>query len=226
MPFPIRIESLNVGKPRELVSPGGRAFTSSIDRKPAEGPVTLGEGGLEGDACSYKGHHGPYMAVNAFAAESYPRVAHWARRDLPVPAFGENLTLGGLPDAEARAGDVLQAPGGAVLQVTQPREPCGNIALFLGVERIVDWMRDQPLTGYYLKVVEGGMLEAGAELQLVERGPAEWTIERLNRAMFEEIGDLDLVAHLESLEVISPNWRRSLRRQADAAARRAARKGD
>lgn len=223
-PAAIRIVSLNTGMPKPMLAPDGTTWTSSIDRRPATGPVRLTEAGLAGDACAWSGHHGNSMALNVFPTELYPLFEEYAGRVLRRPSFGENLTLEGLPDKEARIGDVLRA-GDVVLEVSQPREPCGNLVRYLGLPGIVKWMRDNLLSGYYLRVLQGGTLEPGQELELTERGEERWTIEALNEAMYRRLDDAELVAQLEALPALSPNWRKSLRKQHDKSIERNARKG-
>ena len=72
-------------------------------------------------------HGGPYKAVYGYPSEHYP---YWRQQlpqpDLPLGAFGENLTTEGLFEDSLHIGDQLRI-GTALLQVTQPRVPCYKI---------------------------------------------------------------------------------------------------
>lgn len=211
----IRILSLYTGGPRELVSPDGKPFTSSIARERRDGPATLGPEGFEGDACGYPGHHGEWMMVNAVCEADYRAVEGHAGRDLPRPSFGENLHLDGYSDAEARVGDVLRAPSGAALRVTQPREPCGTIVRYLGEPRILKWLRETHRSGFYLRVEQAGTMAPGETLELAARGPEEWTIARLNGIMDELDPDDGLLAAIDGVDALSPRWKQSFRNQVE-----------
>jgi MOSC domain-containing protein YiiM len=169
-------------------------------------------------------HHGEYMRVNAFCMAHYAAMEEFAGRQLPRPAMGENLSLDGVTDADIRVGDVLRSPGGALMHVTQPREPCSNVPRFLGVPGMLKWLVAQPITGFYLRVLTPGDVAPGDELEFVEHGPAKWTIERLNKAMYQEIADAEQVTHLQGLTPLSPRWKASLEKQADRHQANAARR--
>lgn len=217
----IRLVGLHTGMPRHLGSrPDGEPFISSIGRTPVTGPVMLTVAGFEGDACQYRGHHGANMAVNVFCDEHYAWFEEQAGRPMPRPAFGENLTLGGYTEEDARIGDRLRL-GQALVEVTQPREPCSNVAMFNGLPRIVKWMAQSGRTGFYLRVLEPGPVAPNAQLALVERGDAQWTVARLNRAMFG--AELDIEATYAQLALhprLSENWLKSWRGQLDRRRRK------
>jgi MOSC domain-containing protein YiiM len=214
---------LSVGRPQPILGPNGDRFTSSIGRRPVDRPVRLLFEGLEGDACAYAGHHGEYMRVNAFCAAHYGAAEAFAGKALPRPGFGENLTLEGLTEADVRVGDVLRAGGAAMMQVTQPREPCANVPRFLGVPDMMKWMLAEPATGFYLRVVEPGAIAPGDTLHFEAHGPAEWTITRLNRALYHDAEDFETIERLLELPELSPRWKESLRQHTERRRARLAR---
>ncbi len=215
-----RILQLNVGLPRDLVGKDGRPFRSSVGRQPVEGPRQLSANGFEGDACEYDGHHGANMKVNVFCAETYKRLEALLETDLTKPSFGENLLIEGWPEDVAAVGDTFRA-GTAVLQISQPREPCGTLVRFTGISRILKTMTRNNATGYYMRVVQPGEVSGGDSLALMERVAPEWTIKRLNRLMYENLADKSAVREAERVETLSSNWKRSLRLQHERARRRA-----
>ncbi|MCB2156969.1 MOSC domain-containing protein [bacterium] len=212
----IRLTSLNAGMPRALTAADGSTYTSGIDKKPLSEPVQITAEGIVGDGSAYHGHAGPNMRVNVFAEEKYEVLERLAGCTLPRPAFGENFTLAGLPDNEARIGDILRA-GSAVLQVSQPRGPCGTLIRFLGIPKIVCQMSDNNATGYYLRVLEPGEVGPGEELELVDRGDQEWTIERLNTLIHREPGNHTVVEAALTLPLLSEDWKKGLRERAEKA---------
>src|SRR5437762_1529131 len=122
------VVSIQVGQPRAFET-HGHQWRSAIAKEPVRGPVLLGREGLAGDAhADLRFHGGPDKAVLAYCTEHY---AGWraelGRDALPFGSFGENLTVEGLLEDEARIGDTF-ALGAAVIQISQPRTPCQKLA--------------------------------------------------------------------------------------------------
>jgi MOSC domain-containing protein YiiM len=66
-------------------------------------------------------------------------------------------------------------------------------------------------TGWYLRVLTAGRVEAGLTLSLQERAHPEWTIARANAVMYDRTTDRDLVRELAGCAALSAAWRDSLR---------------
>ena len=204
--------SLNVGAPRTLTSPDGATFVSSIDRTPTAEPQHCSIDGLPGDSCEYRYHHNQDRAINVFDLEDYTPLLELLDADLPIPSFGENLTTRGLPGTEARVGDRLRV-GDALLEISHPREPCGNITRLHGAPRLVKWMRESNITGYYCRVIEEGVIGPDSEITLIERGLERWTIEALDHAMFHNIENEETGKELMNVAPLSIHWKRSYAEQ-------------
>src|SRR5574341_557114 len=120
----MRLLSINVASPTEVLS-NGRRVRTSIFKKPVEGPVIVGAQNLAGDKQSdLRVHGGPFKSVYAYSTLN---IEYWRsflkRADLGPGSFGENLTVEGLTDGEIAVGDELEI-GTARFIVTQPRIPC------------------------------------------------------------------------------------------------------
>ncbi len=185
MTNPILI-SLQVGTPRQLDF-HGKAWESAIFKAPVQGRVRLERANLNGDQqYNLKFHGGPDKVVCCFAAEHYP---YWQTTfgmgdTFTYGAFGENFTLSGLPETDVCIGDVY-AVGAAQVQVSQPRQPCINVARKWDRKDMPRRMEELGYTGYYLRVMQTGEVGAGDELRLVERPCPGITVHRLNRAMYQ-----------------------------------------
>ena len=100
---------------------------SAIDKELRDGPVALGEFGLDGDEQADRTFHGgPDKAVLHYAMDNYDA---W-RAEFPADAtlfrpgrFGENLVSRGFHEENVCIGDVFRI-GAAVVEVSQPRNPC------------------------------------------------------------------------------------------------------
>lgn len=172
------LEALYIGTPRALAGERG-PWTSSFGRRPAPGRITVTPDGIVGDDVFNKVHHGgPDRVLLAYAASHYPA---W-RADLPghafaTPGFGENLVVAGSDEGTVCIGDVWQV-GGARLQVSMPRWPCGKIALYNGIPDMLDRVMTTGRFGWLLRVLATGELGAGDVITLVERPSPDWPVSR------------------------------------------------
>jgi MOSC domain-containing protein YiiM len=157
----LKIVSVNVGKPRDLVA-RGRAVSSGIFKAPVAGRVVVRRLNLDGDEqADLRVHGGQNKAVYVYPSEHY---AFW-REDLPGiefswGMFGENLTIEGLLENDVRTGDRL-AIGSAEFRVTRPRMPCFKLALRFERRDMVKRFLHSGRTGWYLAVVREGDVGAG-----------------------------------------------------------------
>src|SRR5262245_23784786 len=93
--------SVNVGLPRNVPWHGKEVYTG-VWKQPVPGPQMVRRLNIDGDGQGdLHGHGGEQRAVLVYQIESYE---HWrqyfGRDDLDYGAFGENLTVDGLPDEE------------------------------------------------------------------------------------------------------------------------------
>ena len=128
--------SVNVGMPHDVQWQAGRTVHTGIGKYPVGGTVMVRRLNVDGDGQGDKaGHGGEQRAVMLYQVESY---RYWERQlglaSLEYGAFGENLTVTGMPDDQVCVGDRYRV-GEATLEVTQPRVTCFRVGVRL----------DQPL---------------------------------------------------------------------------------
>lgn len=182
----MRVVSVNVGLPRVVRWNGGEV-TTGIFKKPVEGRIPLRRLNLEGDRqADLSVHGGAAKAVYAYPLEHF---AFWREElgdELPFGAFGENLTIDGLPlEQDIAVGDRFRI-GTAELIVTQPRLPCYKLGLRFGRRDMVKRFLASRRTGYYLAVGAEGNVGAGDRVDpparscgVVSQGPPRcWCRER------------------------------------------------
>jgi MOSC domain-containing protein YiiM len=68
-------------------------------------------------------------------------------------------------------------------------------------------MRRSLRTGWYLRVVRPGVVQAGAPLELLDRPSPEVTVGRVARAMYHDRADLDLAREMLACPALAGNWR-------------------
>ncbi len=160
-------------------------IATGIHKQPVAGAVMLKKLGFVGDEqADLSVHGGLDKAVYAYPSEHY---AFWEaqrlavlKRDEPLPpgSIGENLTLQGVLESDVWIGDRLHI-GSALLEVTEPRQPCYKFNAKMGFNHAVKTMVQAGNTGFYLRVIETGELAAGDAITLVP-GRREMSIAQIN----------------------------------------------
>ena len=183
----VQLVSLNVAQPAPLAFRGG-TVPSAIRKQPVAGPLRLGPMGLAGDAqADLLVHGGPDKAVCVYPTEHLP---HWSERlgrRLEPAAFGENFSVAGLLEDEVCLGDVYRV-GTALVQVTQPRQPCYKLATTTA-SRIRAVGTGGGLDGLLLPLPGDGRGAVGDALTLVERPAPGCTIVETNRLLHHDRHD-------------------------------------
>ena len=199
----MRIASVQVGKPARVGE-----MRTGFCKQPVPGEVRVGRENLEGDAQADHRHHGgPDMAVLAYPADHYPAwraELSWAA--LPLGGFGENLSVAGVTEGTACIGDVWRA-GTAVLQIASPRKPCRKISDFWQRPVLLKLVERSGRSGWYLRVLEEGALEAGGEIALAERPHPQWTVARAYRVGVQRARDRALALELAQVAALSDRWK-------------------
>jgi|SRR6266567_9035603 len=155
-----RIDSVNVGTPREIVR-YGLPTTTAIWKEPVAGPVAIGAQSVDGDhQADPTVHGGPRKSVYAYAAEDYAWWSEELGRRLGPGTFGDNLTTSGLDLGALRIGEEVRA-GTALLRVTQPRFPCWKLGVRMGSPQFPRRFLKAARSGAYFEVVEQGVVAAG-----------------------------------------------------------------
>jgi MOSC domain-containing protein YiiM len=204
-----RIVSLNVGQPQPLKFREGTVLTGSF-KTPVVGPVRLGPTGLAGDVqADLRVHGGPDKAVCVYPTEHLP---HWSERlgrRLVPGAFGENFSIVDLLEDDACIGDVYRV-GSALVQVSQPRQPCYKLATRNGEPAFALWVQESGRTGFYFRCLEPGEVQAGDTIALVERPAPDCTVLEVNRVLHRDRHDRAGVERLLARPELATSLRRTL----------------
>ena len=203
----MRLRSVNVGLPREM-SVGSGKVLSGIHKTPVKGRVQMGRWNLSGDGqADLESHGGVEKAVYVYAHDHY---AFWeselGRRDLQPGAFGENFTAEGMTDVVVGLGDVYRV-GTGVVRVTQPRVPCAKLGALFGDPRFPKRFLASRRPGFYLEVLEEGMVEEGNEVELLERDPKGMPVAEALSIRFFDAGNEAALRRILSIGALSQAWR-------------------
>lgn len=189
---------------------GPRQVPSGYRKYAVAGPVAVGPLGLAGDAqADLRVHGGRNKAVYGYPASAYPiwraRVPEHAAR-LVAGSMGENLTIDGWSDADVAVGDIVRV-GTALLQVTEPRQPCYKLGLVFGDARMPRLFGEVGISGWYHRVLEAGHVAADDAVCCLDRPNPGWTIARFFAMISRGVIDNDALAEIVALEGVGDGWR-------------------
>jgi len=198
---------------------GPQGQPSAIDKQPVAGPVRAGAEGFEGDEQGDRRHHGgPDKALHAYAAAHYPAwreaLPHAAARFQPG-AFGENLVVEGIAEDAICIGDRWRA-GGALLEVSQGRQPCWKLNLRFGLTDMARRVQTSGRTGWYFRVLEPGEIAPGDTARLTGRPHPGWPLDRISRLLYRDMLDREALSGLAALPGLPESWRRLAERRIES----------
>ncbi|HTV98335.1 MAG TPA: MOSC and FAD-binding oxidoreductase domain-containing protein [Steroidobacteraceae bacterium] len=206
-----RLLAVNVGLPREHAW-RGRIVRTGVFKEPVVGRRMVRRLNIDGDGQGdLKGHGGEHRAVLVYQLDSY---RHWQRElgrsEFAFGQFGENFTVDGLPDREVCVGDRFRI-GDASFEVTQPRVTCYRVGIRMDEPRMAALLVAHGRPGFYLRVLEEGLVGAGDEIVKIFDGPERMTIAQINALLYlpgHRREDLERALRIPAL---SPGWRGSFR---------------
>jgi len=209
----MRIISVNVGRPR-LVVWNEQTVSTGIYKEPVAGRVVLRTLNLDGDQqADLTVHGGRSKAVYVYPTEHY---SYWRDElpgtELPWGMFGENFTSEGLNESTINIGDRFGI-GSAQVMVTEPRMPCYKLGIKFGRSDILRRFLASGRTGFYFSVQREGEVEAGDEVELIQRDENNVTVADITRLYARDKGDKDGMRRAIALEALPESWREYFRRQ-------------
>lgn len=162
----LRTLSIQVGQPREVPTAEGPYRTGMVKAR-VEGPIELATRSLADDGWENLQYHGHEdQAVCCFVAQHFQDLA----TELGLPAFahgsfGDNFTVEGGNEENLRIGAVYRV-GTALVEITKPRSPCSTLNRVWGSSQLAAAIGRSARTGWYLRVLEPGLVQAGDVWQL------------------------------------------------------------
>lgn len=207
-----KLLSLNVGRPETYETNKGE-LESAYRKKPVSTPAFLSYWNFEGDEqADKKNHGGRDKAVCLYPAQHY---RHWEEhygQSFAFPSFGENITVEGVSEEEVHIGDIFQM-GEALLQISEPRKPCYIIARTHGIDDFPAQVMKEGFTGFYLRVLKEGTVQAGDYLSLVEAHPAGVTVDDVNQLRYHDRDNKELLEKVIHLEPLAEGLKESLKKR-------------
>src|SRR5271168_2559811 len=206
-----RLLSVNVGLPKDI-DWRGKTVHTAIWKEPVQGRRTVRRLNIDGDGQGdLEGHGGEHRAVLVYQLESYRHWEHELGRSASTYGqFGENFTVDGLPDDEVCIGDRYRI-GEALFEVSQPRVTCYRVGLRMGEPRMAALLVSHGRPGFYLRVLEEGLVGAGDEIVKIADGSERMTVAEIDALLYlpgHRRKDLQRALRIPAL---SPGWQGSFR---------------
>lgn len=214
---PVPVFALLAGKARYFA----RGEASAIDKRPLDGPVRIGFLGIVGDEQADPRYHGgPDKALHHYPHDHYARwhYARWAdgRADEPLlnapGAFGENLATLGVDEGQVCIGDRFRF-GSALIEISQGRQPCWKQGERLRWPALPALIVKERRCGWYYRVLEEGVAEAGDLMSLLDRPLPAWTVRRVFALLIggDHRKDRSALGELAAMDLLFAGWRERAR---------------
>ncbi|MDP3432038.1 MAG: MOSC domain-containing protein [Bacteroidota bacterium] len=164
----MQVLSANIAQPTTIQWRGQEVLTG-IYKYAVDTPIFLNSEDVDNDHVLDRRYHGGVdKACYLYSADHYP---FWKDKFPELKwewgMFGENLTVSGLDESTIRIGDRFQI-GGAIVQVSQPRQPCFKLGVRFGDQKVVDDFWNLPFPGVYVRVLQPGNVAKGDRFTLLE----------------------------------------------------------
>jgi len=163
----MKILSVNISEPQTIII-NGKSEQTGYFKKPVDA-ICLGKTDVKNDSVIDREHHGGedkacyLFGYNhyKFWKELYPN----AEYDFGM--FGENITIEHLDESTLKIGDTFQL-GEAVIQITQPRQPCYKMGVKFNDQKVVNSFRLAHTPGIYVRVLKEGNVVENDEMYLMD----------------------------------------------------------
>ncbi|MDR5046206.1 MOSC domain-containing protein [Bacillus thuringiensis] len=204
--------SLNIGLPKE-VTYGGKVIHTGINKKQVKEPVYLSFVKFNGDGQADLVHHGGVdKAVCVYTGDHYPYWEKELNQDLVYGAFGENITVSGMSEEDVCIGDTFEL-GQAIVQVTQPRQPCFKLAKKYNIPKLPLYFQETEYTGFYFRVLKEGWVSSVDTLKRLQSDPKGVSVAFANRIMHKEKQNIEGVKRILEVNALSNSWRKSFEKR-------------
>ncbi|OOQ93571.1 MOSC domain-containing protein [Bacillus cereus] len=206
------ILSLNIGLQKEVMY-GGKLIQTGINKKQVKEPVFLSFLKFNGDGQADLVHHGGVdKAVCVYTGDHYPYWEKELNQELVYGAFGENITVSGMREEDVCIGDTFQL-GEAIVQVTQPRQPCFKLAKKYNIPKLPLYFQDTGYTGFYFRVLKEGWILPVDTLKLLRPDPKGVSISFANRIMHKEKQNSEGLKRILEVNALSTSWRKTFEKR-------------
>lgn len=194
------------------IKPLGQGVSSAIAKRQVDGSLLLTLEGLEGDEqAALEYHGGADRALCHFPREHYA----WLRQQFPEqegnfhpPALGENISTLGLTEDNVFIGDIFRW-GDALIQVTQPRQPCYKLNTWLQCQDLSLQLQQSGRCGWLYRVITAGKVSGDRPLELLTRN-SEMSVAQAIAIAYSMPFDEEQYRRLMSAAGLAASWQKMM----------------
>jgi len=206
----MQIVSTNIAKPT-TIEWNGKTQTTGMYKNPTDAGIYLEKEDVKGDEVSDRKHHGGiFKACYLFSEDHYD---YWKNLypdiDFNYGVFGENLTVKGLDETKIKVGDIYKI-GTALVQVTQPREPCFKLGIRFSTQTILKQFISHARPGTYIRILEEGLVKPGDKMTLIQAAKNSLSTTQLFTLLFAKQKDQSQLALIIDNDAIPLKKRQKL----------------
>jgi MOSC domain-containing protein YiiM len=189
----MQVLSANIAQPTTIQWRGQEVLTG-IYKYAVDTPIFLNSEDVDNDHVLDRRYHGGVdKACYLYSADHYP---FWKDKFPELKwewgMFGENMTVSGLDESTIRIGDRFQI-GEAIVQVSQPRQPCFKLGVRFGDQTMVDDFWNLPFPGVYVRVLQPGNVAKGDRFTLLESNPDSLSVSQVFSIFRSNRTDINLI---------------------------------
>jgi len=205
-----KIKGLFIGRP----APFKRDQFISGYKKNNVDLLQIKDSELMGDAAfNLKYHGGADRVVHHFPSENYQllkdKFPHIADLFLPG-SYAENICSVGMTEEQICVGDIIRI-GEVLLEVSEPRNPCGVIDLNFGHSGVMQFLLSGGRCGWFYRVLQDGIIKTTDTIELVKRRYPKLSIKDiLLKVKVEKGADGDFMRELMGIAELSARYRQGL----------------
>lgn len=205
------IKSTNIAKPKRIIY-NDKLINTGIYKTPTTNPIFLGVTNVKHDYIGDKKvHGGSFKACYLFSTNHY---SYWKTMypnlNWSWGMFGENLSISGLNETKIMVGNIYKV-GNAIVQITQPREPCYKFGVKFHSQNIIKQFINYGFPGTYVRILQEGYVKNGDTFKLIDTLNNSLSIAALFHLIFAKIKRQDHLKIAVDLEVIPEQKRKKLR---------------
>lgn len=202
----MKIISTNLSEIK-TISWKGKKVKTGIFKKPTDLPIFLGAEDVKNDAVVDRKHHGGiYKACYVFGHNHYDKwQKDYLHLDWKMGMFGENITLESLDESKVFLGDIYEV-GEAIVQVTEPRQPCSKVNIVFKDDKALKRYIDDTCSGIYLRILTPGKVQNGDTFKLKTRIQQDVSILDMYQLQMNKLGDtssINLIDQMVSFDFMS-----------------------
>ena len=206
----MQVISTNVGQ-KTIVKWRGNDVETGIYKYPINETIHLGITDVKNDFVIDRRYHGGSdKACYLYSANHY---AEWQEK-LPNlnwqwGMFGENITVEGLDESKIHIGDIYKL-GTALVQITQPRQPCFKLGIRLNSPKSVKLFVASEKPGAYVRVLKTGEVKTGDTMDLIECKSANFTLQKVFHLIYHAPENIEEVSIAIKMPELAESCRKDL----------------